>query len=226
MKKKSLVGMFLIGVALVFFPLNYQNVLCFLSGKLIRTTSSWTLDALAEIQSIYFFFPETEYQNPSGDVNWYYYWNQTSATYGTHTWEWAYSTSGVTRFQDGEWKSFIQHAHENNGQQYDSAYGIDFFAHTCRHEERHRLDDIALWGAGSDRNPSNDTDGDFLPNDQEANLVPGHPYDNTKFGTYADSFYYGQDPLRDGEDYCLRREQSWTNGAANSEDWANPGKQY
>lgn len=88
---------------------------------------------------------------------------------------------------------------------------------------------IALWGVSTDRDPAKDLDGDFLPDSMEATLVPGHPYDPTKRATYIDAFGYnptpGQ-PLADAEDYALRREPSWTNGFANAEDWANPGKQH
>jgi hypothetical protein len=89
---------------------------------------------------------------------------------------------------------------------------------------------IANWGASQGRDPKNDLDRDFLFDDTEKDLVPGHEYDKTKEATYNDTFGYlppppGR-PLPDAEDYCLRRQPSWTNGSANSVDWAHPGKQW
>jgi len=87
---------------------------------------------------------------------------------------------------------------------------------------------IALWGAASDIDPANDADqatGDHLPDDVEAGLVAGHAYDNTKIATYNDIYGYGVG-WDDCEDYCLRRQTAWTNGSADSVDWANPGHQY
>ena len=179
-----------------------------------------------DTQIVQVFFSEEEFNNPGTTTpNWYYYWKQTSANYGTHSWE-AGSGSGETRFDGGQWKAFLRNANESAAAgTWNNAEGIDFFANMCRHEERHRLDMIALWGANSDRVPANDTDGDYLPDSQEATLVTGHPYDNTKRGTYPDTFNYGENPLPDAEDYCLRREASWTNFSADSQDWANPGHQ-
>lgn len=183
-------------------------------------------DTCKDTQSVQIFFSEEENNNPGGaEPNWYYYWKQTSANYGTHSWE-AGAGSGVERFEGGQWKVFLRNANESAAAgTWNNAEGIDFFANMCRHEERHRLDDIALWGASSDRDPANDQDDDFLPDDQEATLVAGHPYTNTMYGTYPDTFNYGEDPLRDCEDYCLRRQASWTNGSADDEDWATPGHQ-
>lgn len=179
-----------------------------------------------DTQTVEIFFIEEATNHPGGSTpNWYYYWKQTAANFGTHSWE-AGAGSGQTRFEGGQWKAFLRNANESAAAgTWNNAEGIDFFAHMCRHEERHRLDFITLWGAGSDRDPGNDGDNDYLPDDQEANLVAGHPYDNTKYGTYPDTFNYGENPLRDCEDYSLRRQSSWTNGSADSVDWANPGHQ-
>jgi hypothetical protein len=181
-----------------------------------------------DTQTVQIFFTEEANNNPGGtNPNWYYYWKQTPANYGTHSWE-PGSGSGQTRFDGGQWKAFLRNANESAGAgTWNNAEGIDFFAHMCRHEEQHRLDNIALWGASSDRVATNDVDKDYLPDNQEATLVPGHPYTNTLYGTYPDTFNYGGDPLhlRDCEDYCLRRQASWTNGSADTNDWANPGHQ-
>ena len=73
---------------------------------------------------------------------------------------------------------------------------------------------------------ADDLDEDWLPDDDEAALVPGHAYDNEDRCTYPDTFNYGEDPIPDVEDYCLRRQAAWNNGDADDEDWANPGHQY
>ncbi len=76
---------------------------------------------------------------------------------------------------------------------------------------------------------SRDTDGDLLPDADEATLEPGRPYNSGLAATYIDTFGYHGTPgtmLRDIEDVCLRRQPSWANGSANTEDWASPGMQH
>lgn len=163
-----------------------------------------------------------------GSPNWYHYWSQTSADYGTHTWV-AGGGTGYTNFVDGEWQAFIQNAQGHTaGGTWDDAEGIDLFANLVRHEEQHRLDLIALWGAASGRVGAADLDGDYLPDADEGGLVAGRPYDPTDPATYPDTFNYLAAPgdLRDVEDYALRRQAAWTTGSADAEDWANPGMQH
>ena len=189
------------------------------------------LSYVSSDKSIKVFFDETGPQNPGGTTpNWFYYWKQTSAYYGTMNYDSA-AGSGKTDFVAGAWRCYILSGGHLSalGGCWNNASGIDFFANLCRHESQHQSDHIADWGADHGRDPTKDTDGDMLPDNLEANLVSGHPYDNTKAGTYDDTFGYLPPPggkLRDDEDYCLRREPSWTNGSANSVDWAHPGKQW
>ena len=169
--------------------------------------------------------------------NWYYYWSQTSAEWGEHYFE-DCDGSGLTRFYMGQWRAFIHKWGYTSAQfgGWNGANGIDFFANTCRHEGTHRLDAIAWWGANSDRDPTRDLDNDFIPDDLEATLLPGHPYlnpidnqnDPNNQHTYLDDFGYGPTGGRliDCEDYCLRTEPSWTNGSADGADWSAPGHQY
>ena len=105
--------------------------------------------------------------------NWYYYWEQTSANYGTHGYaedEWQCRTQFDTG--SSSWKSYIKYGgDETSGAgTWSSASGIDFYANLCRHEERHRLDMIALWGASTNRTEAQDPDGDWLPTNSEAGL--------------------------------------------------------
>lgn len=174
------------------------------------------------------FFSEEETNHPGGGTpNWYYYWSQTSADYGTQSYS-GQAGTGQCVFTGGTWVAYLYSgANETTAAgTWNNAEGIDLFANLCRHEERHRLDMIALWGVNSDRVAADDLDEDWLPDDDEAALVPGHAYDNEDRCTYTDTFNYGEDPIPDVEDYCLRRQAAWSNGDADDEDWANPGHQY
>jgi len=178
------------------------------------------------------FYDETGFQHPGGSTpNWYYYWRGTSASYESYDYD-SGIPAGQTRFENGAWRCFIgPGAHLTAaGGCWNNAAGIDYFANICRHEARHKWDMIANWGASNPRDPNHDADGDYLHDDVEANLIPGHPYQKTNATTYSDTFGYlppppGR-PLRDDEDYCLRREPAWTNESARSEDWAHPGQQW
>jgi hypothetical protein len=162
--------------------------------------------------------------------NWYYYWRQTNAWYGDPYWGGnAGTTTGLTRYTAAlGWHTIIytQAGDFTGAGTWNNAEGIDLFANICRHEERHRLDMIGFWGVNSGIDSTRDIDDDHIPDNLEATLVPGHVYDNTVKATFFDTFDYGANPLPDNEDYCLRRQVSWTNGSANSVDWAYPGKQW
>jgi hypothetical protein len=74
-----------------------------------------------------------------------------------------------------------------------------------------------------------DTGGGLLPDEEKAGLVAEHPYNRLLYGTYEDTFGCLPPPggdLRDAEDYCLRRQASWTNGSAEDDDRAHPGQQW
>ena len=180
-----------------------------------------------ESKNVETFFDEEEDQNPGtgNPPNWFYYWKQTMAYYGTVGYQ-DVAGGGVCDFIGGSWQAFARRDgnESNDAGCFDGAEGIDFFANVCRHEQEHRLNFIDMWGATSDR--VGDTDNDYLKNDLEATLEPGHPYDNTEYGTYADTFDYGEDPLRDCEDYALRHHPGWTEEDADDVDWAKPGHQW
>jgi hypothetical protein len=182
------------------------------------------------------FFYEEATNNPGGQYpNWYYYWSETPADFGTHTYAnplpcGATSQMGITCFVDGAWRSYIgRDANETSAAgTWNNAEGIDFFANLCRHEERHRLDMIDLWGANSGIRPAEDIDGDFLRDAREQAIgAPFHAggYDPALKATIADHFNYGAG-WNDCEDYCLHREEAWNNGDADQQDWACPGHQW
>ena len=110
------------------------------------------------------------------------------------------------------------------------AEGIDRFAVTCRHEERHRLDLRELFGVNTNRTSVTDADVDFLPNAVEANLIDGHRYDPADVDTFVDAYNYGppNSYIMDCEDYALYpcRAEPWSIGQGDSEDWAMPGHQW
>jgi hypothetical protein len=62
--------------------------------------------------------------------------------------------------------------------------------------------------------------------------MPGRPYDPHVANTYPDTIGYGSPGnIPDVEDIDMRSQispynldQLWTNGGADQEDWANPGK--
>ena len=184
--------------------------------------------------------------------NWYFYWSQTSATMGVHTYAGGgitalhagltyFSTTGDTHFNPplNKWVALIGGTAGGGPSQIDgwnNAEGIDFFAWICRHEDRHLQDSIIFWGQHNHGynpvtgNYDNDGDGDYLPDDKEQQLgMPNHPetngYNKKMYATPMDHFHYGPG-WSDTEDYCLHYQSSWTNGNADSQDWSNPGHQF
>ncbi len=193
-----------------------------------------SVDSVSDTKHILLFYSEEATNNPGGSLpNWYYYWSQTSAHYGTHNYD-SSTTRSYTNFISGAWRSYIgSDTNEYAGAgTWDNAEGIDFFANVCRHEERHRLDMSTLWGSSNNRTQVGDPDEDYLPTDNgtvtENSLGTAYHssgYDPTIAASVPDDLDYGEG-FRDCEDYALHRQASWTNGSANSSDWANPGKQY
>lgn len=180
-------------------------------------------------------------------INWFYYWRQTSA--GANYWETIWYdhnlrdrngnfVSGMTYFHpSGEWRSYIgRNGNTSSGVNYwQNANGIDFFAWVVRHELFHRAHLVDDWGAHSGIRAAEDTDDDYLRDDAEyLKIVVADNTDGTTHlagyrsdmqATYPDHFGYGRG-WTDSEDWCLHNQGQWTNGAANHEDWASPGKQW
>lgn len=174
------------------------------------------------------FFPRDETNHPGGTTpNWYYYWSQTSANHGTHTYYAAGTGTGHTDWSGSAWVAYIHPGARGTtaAGTWGDARGIDLFANLVRHEGQHVLDLIESWGNAA-RVGADDLDGDWLRDSLDPSLVAGHAYDPALRATYADTFNYGEDPLPDVEDYCLRRQPAWTNGSANASDWGNPGMRH
>jgi len=100
--------------------------------------------------TIKLFYPKDATNNAGGGVpNWFYYWSQIP---GVRAGEVLYTTSisrpGETRFQtiNRRWIVLIGPGATgcSAAGAYDYAWGIDFFAHVCRHEAQH-LSDVTQW---------------------------------------------------------------------------------
>jgi hypothetical protein len=162
-------------------------------------------------QDVLIFFAKTASNNPGGSSpNWYYYWSQTSASYGTHTYN-SHTSShlGHCDWVTGAWRAFICKPSES--------HDINKYATTCRHEAQHVTDLSSWWPSGYPTffPASNDSDGDMVPDALESSLG----YNPTLTDTDGDGY-------RDCEDHASDNQPSWTYGSACSEDWANPGSQF
>jgi len=180
-------------------------------------------------RTVRIFFPKYAWNHPNQGnpqtPNWYFYWSQTSANYGTHRYNPNESRTGRTIFDQhlNTWVATIG-SFAGVGPVdivgWGSPTGIDLFAWTCRHEGTH-LSDLQSWWGNNDRNDVDDPDRDFMPD--WAEIVLG--YDPFNPQTYEDTFHYGAG-FNDTEHWCLITQPRWTNGAADGEDWAQPGKQW
>ena len=181
------------------------------------------------------FYPAGATNHPGGTTpNWYYYYKQTSAYAGAVSYDAAYTgSSGYCDFTNGQWSAFVGPgiATYIGPSTWGSPKYIDAFAWICRHEMRHVDQFTYLWGRTTDRNATDDADGDWLPDTKEATLNRG--YYPTKYASYWDDVGYNENPIPDREDLCMRSStapynlaQLWTNGSADGEDWADPGKNH
>jgi len=187
--------------------------------------------------SLKIFYSANGTNHPAGGSpvtpNWYYYYSQTSANSGTPTYGGPDAAlCGKVPFRANELKP---------GEQIGAAYiydptspssggscgyftsfrsrtGIDKFASVVRHEGRHREYFYSYWNPYL---PLLDADQDNLRDDTETNLVSmtGGHYEPTLTDTDGDG-------VNDGEDYASTAEQGWTDGSADSEDWAESGNQW
>jgi hypothetical protein len=118
-----------------------------------------------------------------------------------------------------------------------SPVGIDAFAWATAHEAKHHTQLPAFWPGGV-YDPTQDNDapqGDYIRDSQEANYMPGRPYDPAKRHTYSDTIGYNNGAagflIEDFEDINMRSQTPpfaldmlWANGSADQFDWSNPGK--
>ena len=135
------------------------------------------------------FFTKDSMNHPSSsssDVvwpNWYYYWKNTSANFGTH--QWTINNLAYTSNTGTGWKCYIGKDSSLLLGAWGNSNGIDTFANVCRHEDTHKKQLSAMWGEFSSIDTTKDTDSDNLKDSMEANLIPGYAYDNTKKGFFV-----------------------------------------
>lgn len=207
-----------------------------LNGRLPAYNSSFGAQNVIAIHSSFegstccrrflLFFPRTGTNCPTEMAypvpNWYYYWSDTSASYGPNGYKpdapdpygWTPIGSDVT------WIGPLAHTSLPD---YPGYEGIDFYALTCRHEAVHLADWAAWWPGGYNANA--DQDGDLVPDNLEAGLG----YDDSKRDTDGDGQNDFEDHARDhARDTSppWDAQHGWNIGDANSEDWACPGKQW
>lgn len=174
----------------------------------------------------------------AGSPNWYYYWGQTAAGYGTHVY--IASGSSHTDWNGSAWEARLADDARMAGgaTAWGAPAGIDRFAWVARHEETHRVQLIAIWGA-SNRSAATDADADWLRDTWEsATAIPWQL--NLTIGGVAVNHY---DPalaattglvnikgyngnFTDCEDYCMENQPDWINGSANAADWGDPGMRH
>jgi hypothetical protein len=189
------------------------------------------------------FYPRDGNNHPGsqpGSRNWFYYWMRTPAN-NTNTTTVYYNGAGAY-YSFLEKKIYIGNDVYFPGiQAWGCPVGIDHFAWVTAHEAKHHSQLTSFWPAGYDPTQDQDTyDGlqepDWIPATVELNYMPGRPYDPMNARTYFDTIGYNNGAtgikLRDDEDINMRSQTPpydlvdplWSNGSANSHDWANPGK--
>ena len=177
--------------------------------------------------------PENATNHPGGQAgspNWFYYWGQTSANKGNTTIKYLNATRSYYDYASDRTIFIANDAALSQISIWGTPKGIDCYAWTTAHEAKHHRQITNFWP--TQWRAVDDTDMDWLPNDQEPIYMPGRPYSPTNPATYPDVFGYGQNPIRDCEDINMRSQNPpysldklWENSSANLKDWANPGKQ-
>lgn len=168
--------------------------------------------------------------------NWYYYYMQTDANPGNVGYydNIFYNRGGVTFWYapGGPWVCMYDNGGNIplNRPAWGSPAWIDVFAWYGRHELRHLGQFTGFWG-DNDRDPDQDSEGDYLPDLSEP--YTGRGYNPLTWYTYEDTIGYSAEPMiEDAEDLCMRVDdgapfwpviQLWQNGDATDEDWAKPG---
>ena len=149
--------------------------------------------------------------------NFYEYWKQTSANSGNHL----YNPNPKNQNWSGSYAKAIG---DNPALSYFEIHPlanahIDHFAKTCLHEDRHRLDFQDMWP-----NAYPETLAARLTWDRDLDYVKNN-YESI-WGFDPDDPDSDNDGHIDFEDRGFNAELAWTNGSANSEDWAVGGAQW
>jgi hypothetical protein len=184
-----------------------------------------------QVQANYkLFFPGTDNDtnHPGGTTpNWFYYWKQTGASYGSPY----YRSTGRTEtvYDNGVYKAYLTSTDNNDytppdGDNVGTALnGIDNFAWTCRHEGRH-ITMHTIWFP-NDWDAAIDLDRDNMKDSQEPSLG-GTDANPINGGPFKPVFDTDGDGLWDDEDFTCHTQPAWTEGSADNSDWSNPGHQY
>ncbi|MBN1974753.1 MAG: hypothetical protein JW787_14025 [Sedimentisphaerales bacterium] len=185
------------------------------------------------------FYTKIAKNHPSDETNdswpnWYYYWLQTVIPLG--------SPYPTFIYWEGDYFNYFEMGTtnitlcDNSSTEYNAPYGtnnplqgIDLFAWRVRHESQHYQDSINLWGNDltdwlnnhvGKTGPSDDKDGDYLPNQMEdVNL--NSIYDAGDLYDFND-MYTGSN--HDNEDWNYQRNKGMVGNHAL--DWGNPGMQH
>ena len=153
------------------------------------------------------FFPKNATNHPGGQAgspNWFYYWGQTSANKGNTTIKYLNATRSYYDYASDRTIFIANDAALSQISIWGTPKGIDCYAWTTAHEAKHHRQITNFWP--TQWRAVDDTDMDWLPNDQEPIYMPGRPYSPTNPATYPDVFGYGQNPIRDCEDINMRSQ--------------------
>jgi len=177
------------------------------------------------------FFPKWGTNNPGGSQpNWYYYWSQTAASYGSHSYDGSLGGTGATVWDGQAWVARMGPAAPNytSAGTWNNAQGIDLFAWMCRHEVKHSqdLNGQQWWpSCPGQRNLQTDSDSDWMRDSEEANIGQGYLVEASP--TYPDQWNCGAG-YSDTEHFCLSTQAQWTPYVVNTDDyeWSDTGKEH
>ncbi len=185
-----------------------------LIGSIFYPTIRILAKEISKTVNIIYFFSKDKTENGSGNPNWYYYWTQTKASRGSHSYDGSTSYYGYYNAGDNYFYIGYLASGSNN---ITGSNGIDCFAETCIHENTHLTDWRNFWPTGYIQ--ANDNDNDDIPD----NLEPSLGFDSSKYDTDSDGLY---DFAEYSEPRAYAAEYTWAAGSADLEDWSAPGHQY
>ena len=206
-----------------------------LGPKVIRAEAA---GKSAEV-TVEIFFNPTEWNNPGSGAlpNWFYYWEQTRAG-GGESFDYtperrSLVTGGLAQAQYdyAEDKVYLTDrtfegscAARTAGYGGGESTGIDCFAEMVRHENQHKKDRHAWWGATNPQLPG--TEGDF-----DGDLVPDHiekALSESRACNWMIRWSCSGRPegTLDLEMDAYATGWSWLRGAATAQDWSWCGKQW
>jgi len=191
-----------------------------------------------EPRRVRIFFPRDKHNNPdpSGRIpNWFYYWKQTPAAQG-HAGAMTYDEDCTDAYgYFSGWSSAADSSGIyicplfNSGSSYTNpvtgkfSRGIDFYAAIVRHEWTHLENYHDWWPQGYRATDHDDGSWDPDPADRDKDLVRDSR--EAAYGLSSrtqDSLGFG---FRDSEYPPYLQMDTWANGSADRQDWADPGKQ-